>query len=269
MSSVATITGRRHRLVTQCRQLAAAAGDDTLVLLDGEHLVRDALAAGVRVRTLLATEIDADLVRQAAAAGAEVVRGTREVLEAASPVRTSSGIVGIAEWPGATLDEALGGERPLVIGLAGIQDPGNVGAIIRSADALGGTGVVAVEGTADPRSWKALRGAMGSTFRLPVARAPLADVVALAGRRGIRMAATAARAGLPLETARLEPPLLIWLGREGGGLDPALVNGMDMTLHLHMRPGVDSLNVAVTAALVLYEARRQAGPEGPAPRTGR
>jgi TrmH family RNA methyltransferase len=253
----ATIASRRHPLVATCRRLAAGARDDRLVLLDGERLIRDALASGVRLRALLASTEDATLEAAAAEAGAEIVRVTAAVLDAASPVRTPSGVVAIAEWPDATLDAALGGTHPVVLGLDGIQDPGNVGAIVRSADALGATGVIATGGTADPRSWKALRGAMGSTFRLPVARSTVDEVLAQTTARHLRVVASVADAGVPLDRAQLVPPLLIWLGSEGAGLSRRVLESADALVHLPMRAGVNSLNVAVAAALVLYEARRQ------------
>ncbi len=91
------------------------------------------------------------------------------VMAAMSPVREPSGIVALAAAQPATLDEVVAATPALVVVLNGIQDAGNVGAIIRAADGCGATGVIAIEGTADPFGWKALRGAMGSTFRLPVA----------------------------------------------------------------------------------------------------
>jgi TrmH family RNA methyltransferase len=97
---------------------------------------------------------------------------------------------------------------------------------------------------------------MGSTFRLPVARASTAGVLTAASARGLRVTATAAGAGVPLDRASLEPPLLIWVGSEGAGLSRRVLDAAHALIHLPMRPGVDSLNVAVTAALVLYEARR-------------
>ena len=90
-------------------------------------------------------------------------------MAAMSPVRQPSGIVALAHARSASLDDALASTPQLVLLLNGIQDAGNVGAIVRAADGCGATGVIAAEGTADPFSWKALRGAMGSTFRLPIA----------------------------------------------------------------------------------------------------
>ena len=146
----------------------------------------------------------------------------------------------------------------MVLMLSQVQDPGNVGAIIRAAEACGATGVVAGEGTADPFGWKALRGAMGSTFRLPVASGQtLADAVASARAAGLRVFATAAREGTPLAACDLRGPSAILFGGEGAGLPQDLLDASDERLTIPMRPPVESLNVAIAAALVLYEAARQ------------
>jgi TrmH family RNA methyltransferase len=147
-----------------------------------------------------------------------------------------------------------------LLGLVGVQDPGNVGSAIRTADALGATGVITFDGSAHPGGAKALRGAMGSTFRLPVASARLADVLPELRRRAIRIAATLAAGGEPPSAAALAAPVLMLLGNEGAGLPDAVAAEADVRITVPMHAGVESLNVAVTAALLLWEAadrRRQ------------
>lgn len=259
------LSSRQHPIVRACRQAAADPAGSSSVLLDGPHLVREALAARVPVHTLIvgpeflarAPAADRDVVRAAAALGAAVCHATAPVLAAASPVRTSSGIVGLAEWSPRAFDAAFRPPPALAIGLVDVQDPGNAGAVIRSADALGATGVLTLDGTAHPGGWKALRGAMGSTFRLPVARGSHADALAAARAAGLRVLATVSEQATRVDRIDLTGPTLILLGNEGAGLPPAIVAAADERLTVPMRPGVNSLNVAVTAALVLYEARRQ------------
>ncbi|HUF48060.1 MAG TPA: RNA methyltransferase, partial [Vicinamibacterales bacterium] len=131
------------------------------------------------------------------------------------------------------------------------------GSTIRSADALGATGVAALGATADPSGWKVLRGSMGSAFRLPVARGTLAAALAAARQAGVCVLATTSAGGVPVADADLTPPSLVLLGHEGTGLPADLVAAADGVVSIPMRAGVDSLNVAVAAALVLDEARRQ------------
>ena len=258
MAQGSRLTSRQHPIVKRFRQLASGRDDDgRWVLLDGEHLIADALAAGVRIDTLLTDGRRSAVVRQARDAGADVIHGTTAVLEAASPVRTPSGVVAIAEWRPAPIDSVFRRAPALVIGLVGVQDPGNVGSVIRATHALGATGVLTLDGTANPTGWKALRGSTGSVFRVPVGRGSLADACADARAAGVRVAATVATGGDSIEQADLTVPVLVLLGNEGAGLSEAALAQADLRLTIPMRPDANSLNVSVAAALVLFEARRQ------------
>lgn len=226
------------------------------MLLDGEHLVAEALRAGVAFEGVLTDSRPHAIAREIDARGIIRYEGQASVLAAASPVRTSSGVVAIATWTTCRIDGALAATPALVVGMVGVQDPGNVGGVIRSAHALGATGVLALDGTADPASWKALRGAMGSTFHVPVATGTVDEAIAAAHAAGLTIVATVARDGVPIDAAGLAPPLLLLVGNEGRGLDPGIVSRARCRVALPMRAGVDSLNVSVSAALMLWEAGR-------------
>jgi TrmH family RNA methyltransferase len=268
-ASSSRVSSRQHPIVRAFRDARDAAAGPAIVL-DGAHLIREALAAGVPVQTLLASSHflsdapreDRDVIKAAARAGADVHEATAAVMDAASPVRTSSGVVALARWLPAPLATVLGpaGRPALVLGLLNVQDPGNVGAVIRSADALGATGVVALDRTAHPGGWKALRGAMGSTFRVPVGRDQLLTALTAARAAGLRVVATVPHGAAPLDHFDLAQPTLVVLGNEGAGLPAELdehIGDAAERVSIPMREGVDSLNVAVSAALVLYEAMRQ------------
>lgn len=255
------ITSRRNPLVQQFRAVAESSGDR--VLLDGAHLLDEALLAGLEVEVVAkgdraAPPEVANLVHRAMARGARILAVTDAVLAAMSPVQHPSGLVAIARRRAVSLEAALAGPCQLVLILWNVQDPGNVGAIVRAADACGATGIVASEGTADPFQWKALRGAMGSSFRLPVAtRQPLTRAAAAVREHGIRLIAAVPRDGTSLPRCDLRGPSAIVFGSEGSGLAASLVETADERLTIPMRPPVDSLNVATAAALVSYEAQRQ------------
>jgi TrmH family RNA methyltransferase len=169
-----------------------------------------------------------------------------------------SGIVALASRPRWAANDFVRHPDALVIVAVDVQDPGNLGALVRSAEAGGATAVVTTMGGADPFGWKALRGSMGSALRLPVARVDALDAVLDAARRaGCRVVATASRAGTPLHETDLRPPTLVLLGSEGEGLRGPLIEGADERLAIPMAPPVESLNVAVAAGLIVYEARRQ------------
>jgi TrmH family RNA methyltransferase len=187
-----------------------------------------------------------------------VVAATAPVLDAMSPVSSPSGLVAIARPPSAAVESVPRPAPALVAVLAGVQDPGNVGAVVRVLDAAGGTGVVACGTTADPFAWKALRGAMGSAFRIPVVRAgAAADAVARLKAEGLRIVATCARGGASPYDLDWRGPVACLLGSEGAGLAPRDLELADVRVSIPMRAGVESLNVSTTAAVLAYEARRQ------------
>ena len=256
------LTRRQDAIVDRFRRAARRAAAEECVLLDGEHLIRDAVAAGIPIDVVIATQQAwnelGDLLSalEAQPDAPAIYEAAPAVLDAASPVKTPSGIAALARWHPASIEQALYGARPLVLGAVDVQDPGNFGAIVRSADALGATGVVSAGASADPAGWKALRGAMGSAFRIPVAKAPVEAALAAAKAAGLRVYA-ASMDGAPLDRCDLTGPTLFLLGSEGLGLPPAALDAADDRIAIPMRAGVNSLNVAVTAAVLLYEARRQ------------
>jgi TrmH family RNA methyltransferase len=261
------IASRHNPLVQRFRRLARAAstrpGNVREVLLDGVHLVEEALSCGlaivtVAVRDDLAAGPPGATAEAAARRGARAVIVTAPVLAAMSPVTEPSGIVAIARHLTATLGDALERVPQLVLVLAGVQDPGNLGAIIRAADACGASGVAVSPASADPFGWKALRGSMGSAFRIPVAaRQDPGSAAAAARERGLRIFAAVPRGGIPLPACDLRTAAAVFLGGEGAGLPDALIAAADERLTIPMRPPVDSLNVATAAAVIAYEAARQ------------
>lgn len=260
-----TITTRRNALVARFRD-AAHGAEDALVLLDGAHLVGDAIAAGVPIRHVIAAsdalerpEIRAIL--QALGRDVDVAAATSMVMDAVSPVRTPSGIVALADRPAVAIERVYSAAEPLVVIGADVQDPGNLGAMVRVAEAGGATGFVAAGNSAHPFAWKALRGSMGSALRLPVAvQRESAEAIADARRYGCRVVATVPRHGVAHDEADLRGPLALLIGGEGAGLSPDLMASADARVTIPMRAPVESLNAAVAAAILVYEARRQRMP---------
>ena len=244
------------------------------LLLDGSRLIDAAQRAGVRLETALFARSAlrrragalAELAGRLAEDNVTLMAASTAVLAAASPVRTPSGVVALAQHRPLETGRAFAGGG-VVLAPAAVQDPGNVGAIIRAADAGGSGGVLVTEGSADPFGWKALRGAMGSTFRLPVIDAGTAPAAVAAARaHGAGVLAAVPRGGVPLHEVDLTRPWLVLIGGEGDGLRDADSDLADTRISAPMREGVESLNAAVAAALIVYEARRQrAG--APAPET--
>lgn len=265
------ITSRRNPLVAQYR---AVAGGQTpsLMLLDGVHLVQDAVFAGVRLHHLAidassASNPDiASIAAQAAHAGADVVEVTGAVMAALSPVRSTGAIVALAERPNTSSEALFHAPPSLVVAAIGVQDPGNLGAIVRAAEAGGASGVIVTGASADPFGWKALRGSMGSAFRCPVAReATVASLVAQCRAHGSRILATVPRGGTDLYATTLTDSCALFIGAEGPGLPREAIDAAEGLVSIPMTPAVESLNAATCAALLVYEARRQRQAQAAAP----
>jgi TrmH family RNA methyltransferase len=262
LPTVKRVTSRRNAIVERYR--AVARGDEAGLLLDGPHLVSDAVAAKVRIVSAIvasASEARPDVAASVAALTrrrVEILSASPAVMAAVSPVRSSSAIVALAEPRALPVDAPYAARLPLVVIACDVQDPGNLGAIVRVAEAGGASGVVAAGACANPFGWKALRGSMGSALRLPVVAQPRIDqAIAQARTRGCRVIATAPRDGQSLFRADLKGPLAVLVGSEGAGLPADVANAADERVSIPMAPPVESLNTAVTAALVVYEATRQ------------
>lgn len=257
------VRSRHNPLVKRFRDLARSRRpDQRTLLLEGSHLVGEALGAGLRIvcaafsESALFDAANADLARRLAAT--DVVTVSDAVLSALSPVRSPSGVVAIGQHEPVSLEAAFEPVPQLVFIAVDLQDPGNAGALVRAAEAAGATAVVFCGASADPFGWKALRGSMGSALRLPVvARSEPSRAVEAARRRGVRVIAAAPRGGESLYNTDLTGPVAILFGGEGPGLAPGVLAQSDAVVSIPMRAPVESLNVAVAAAVLGYEALRQ------------
>jgi TrmH family RNA methyltransferase len=266
LNTMRSISSRQNAIVSTFRGLAEHPPDDgSRLLLDGVHLVREARAAGltfehVAVATQHAgngSEI-ARLARTLEDDGIDVVMVTEPVMSALSPVRTPAGIVAIAERRPVTLATICQHPNALVVAAVDVQDPGNLGSLLRAAEAGGATGSVVCGASAHPFSWKAVRGSMGSVLRLPVASGVTPDALLTCARQfGLRAVASVPRGEKTPDAVDWRGRVLIVVGGEGPGLAGELIAACDDRVSIPMQPPVESLNVAVAAALLVYEARRQ------------
>jgi len=150
-----------------------------------------------------------------------------------------------------------GNAAPLILGCAGLQDPGNFGAILRSAEAFGASGVLATEGTVSAANPKVARASAGSVFRLPVVRLSEGEAIAAVREHNVRLAVASSHQGRPAHETDLTGPIAIFIGNEGQGVPPALADAADEAILIPHSPRVESLNAAIAASILLYEAQRQ------------
>lgn len=262
-----TITSRQNALVREAREVRDGRRR-SLVFVEGLRLCEEAVAAGLEVRAALYTEELASdarghrLVEALRGSAGKIARVGADLMEYVSDTKGPQGVLLLAARPDTSRppsDDAAGA-TPLVVVLHRVQNPSNAGAMLRVAEAAGATLVVATEGTADLFSPKALRGAMGSTFRLPLwTGADYARVLAWCAARGVATLSTSANASRAHTEVDWTRARAVVVGREGAGLDQSDAAATDDSVRIPMRPPVESLNVAVALAVILYEAARQRG----------
>jgi len=256
LSSVKNPVARRLRLL---KHNEGRAGEG-LFLVEGGKLIREALDAGLRPRDALIERAEpgsdgARLIELLEASGARAYAAPRHILEAVCDTVTPSGVCASFEPP-----EPLSLERApdLLVALDGVQDPGNVGTIWRTADAAGFGGLIAGAGCADLLSPKVQRAAMGSGFRLPAASAlSLADALKELKRSGRQVIATTLDGEDIYHWQPRSNRLVVVIGSEARGVSEPVLRLADARLKLPMRGGAESLNAAVAAGIVLYELMRR------------
>jgi TrmH family RNA methyltransferase len=259
------IRSRANPVYKRLRALKERGGPDEPCLLEGPKLVLEALAAGLTVlEAAIAPRAETTPAGRAALAAltthaVRVHRLSAELLASLSETETSQGMLALARRPGFD-EELLFRGNPLLLVADAVQNPGNLGALLRTGEAAGASGAYLTAGCADPLSWKALRGAMGSAFRLPHVRSlPIAAVLDRLEARGLAVVAATAEGERRYDEVDLRLPVAIVVGAEGAGLDETVLRRAGVRLYVPLSPAVESLNVAVAAALVLYEAARQRG----------
>jgi TrmH family RNA methyltransferase len=275
-----TITSRENKWLKIFRAALRGTGpsEGEPIGVEGPKLVEDALRSGLEAEALLVSEAgEADLERILRAASeseagiprSRVMRTTEKLFASVAGTETPQGVAALFRqraWEfddvvrgAAAADGALRGDAALVVVMAAVQDPGNIGTIVRSAEAFGATGVVTTRGSADPWSPKALRASAGSGLRFPILRG-MAIPVLLAQLRvaGVTIvAASSHSAGVSGAGADLREAVAIFIGNEGAGLPREIEHVADARISIPMSAGVESLNAGVAASVVLYEAARQ------------
>lgn len=225
-------------------------------------MVEEAFRSRLRVEALLvsgAGERHLSRLKPHLDATVRLLRCSDRLFAGASGTEAPQGIAALVHPRSYRWEDLLAG-TPLVVILIGVQDPGNVGTAIRSAEAFGATGAVACRGTAHPLAPKALRASAGSAFRLPlIAGVDLASCLARLGNAHVRVYAASLSGGLSPEEADLRNPVALLIGSEGAGLSREIESVADARLRIPLAAGVDSLNAAVAASVLLYEAARQRG----------
>jgi TrmH family RNA methyltransferase len=256
------LTSLQNPLVKQMRKLHRAKDrrEQQLFLLEGTHLTLEACAVGWPLAVVCYTPDwqtrHPDLWTQVSQRSQRMECVSSEVLQAIATTVNPDGIV--AASPRGAIQAALPATVQLGVVLETLQDPGNLGTVIRTAAAAGVDGLWLSADSVDLDHPKVLRASSGQWFRLPMAvSADLKAVVQQCQQAQVQVVATLPQAQQTYWEIDLTRPTLILLGNEGAGLSPALASLADQTVKIPLAAGVESLNVAIAAALILYEAKRQ------------
>ncbi|HTF88346.1 MAG TPA: RNA methyltransferase [Planctomycetota bacterium] len=253
-----TIRSAQHPLLKRVGAILAGAERDAC-LLEGDRLIDDALRSNVDFEVILVSTEREDRASELERLGLRVQRVDGALLAKKSALRASPGIAAITKTPRPRAITELGADKDaLVLVVAGISDPGNLGALARSAEAAGVRGLIVIAGGASPWGDKALRGSMGSLLRLPVSQSAAASEAAEELRAaGFRLVAAATRGGKSLAGFDWSGRVALWIGSETG-LNPREMGSFERVT-IPMAGAVESLNVTVAASLLLFAAGRAEG----------
>jgi len=261
------IEGRHNPLVKELRQAFARAelteGGDCAI--EGMRIMEEAIRSGLRFRAVLFKESAQNLAERLLpqiGSHVETLLLPDKLFDGAVPSETPQGVAALVRLREFSLDDVL--ERlqvgPVMV-LVGLQDPGNLGTVLRSAEAFGSAGIVLGEGTVSPLNSKVIRASAGSIFRLPVVVAKAAGGMEAVSAKfrgaSVRLIATSSHKGTPLDQARLTGPAAVFIGNEGSGLPRNLMAQVDELVAIPHAAQVESLNAGVAGSIVLYEAARQ------------
>lgn len=256
---IPVLISAKNPLLKEIRRAVERGGLTTegLCIAETFHLVEEALKSGCRVAAIVANESSAEQAERLAC-GTEVIRVADSAFRSVAATETSQGVLALVEPPAQSIERILC-DPALAVVLDGIQDPGNAGAILRTAEAFGASGAVLLKGTANPYNPKAIRASAGSIFRLPVVSGVLAeDFSKTAQERDITIYAAMPRADLAVADVDFRRRCAIVVGSEGRGVSRKM-SEVAQAVRIPTK-SVESLNAAVAAGVLLYEAARQRTP---------
>lgn len=265
------VAGKNNPLVKELRR-AFHRGELTPegdCAIEGVRIIEEAIRSGLKFRAVFfsqSAETRANRVLPQIGSNVDTLLLPDVMFSAVVPSETPQGVAALVKMPQVGLDEVLASQVPkaakiapsrLFVVVVGLQDPGNLGTLIRSAEAFGAAGVILAGPNVSPFNSKVVRASAGSIFRVLLARADIAAVVEQLRKNGVRTIATSSHKGTPLQKAQLNGAVAVFIGSEGAGVPREVLNEMDEIIVIPHSDRVESLNAGVAASIILYEAARQ------------
>lgn len=262
-SRLRRIEGRHNSLLKELR-LAFHRAELTSsgeCAVEGFRMIEEAIRSGLRLRAILVSQSGQDRAARLLPqihSQVEAVLVPDKLFASVVPSDTPQGVAALVHVKTHSFADVIGNSSSgALLVVAGLQDPGNLGTILRSAEAFGAKGVLLGEGTVSAYNSKVVRASAGSIFRIVVAKVELKTAIPEMRSRGLRLIATSSHKGAPLPEASLNGDVAIFVGNEGAGIDKKLLTEMDELVMIPHSPRVESLNAGIAASIILYEAARQ------------
>ena len=258
------VQSRQNRRVKELRASFSPGSlkETGIVGIEGEHLLLEAIRSRIAISTVFFRSgseavFSRMMDRIDLAPDTELLELPEDIFSSAVTTESPQGIAALVTPRTFSLDKVLAARHPLIVIAAALQDPGNLGTLIRSAEAFGATGVVTLPGTVSPWNPKALRASSGSAFRLPVVAATESELFPKLHQSRIQILAAVANRAQSAVATNFTQPTAILIGNEGRGLTPELIAAANASVTIPCPGPVESLNAAIAASILLYEASRQ------------
>ena len=263
-SRLRRVGSRQNALVKDLRRSfsQAEATDQGAVAIEGLRIIEEAIRSGLRFEAIFFSESGsahaARLLPQISS-HTEALLLPDDVFSSAVSTETPQGVAALVKLKPAKLEDLLDQVSPdfLLVAAGGIQDPGNLGTIIRSAEAFSARGVLLGEKTVSHFNPKVVRASAGSVFRQPLMKVKLGDVIAQLKQRGVRVVASSSHKGRAIDQVDLTGPLALVVGNEGAGLPSEILSEAGELVTIPHSSRVESLNAGIAASILLYETSRQ------------
>ena len=267
-SRLRRVSSRQNALVKDLRK-ALSQGEPTAegyMAVEGVRMIEEAIRSGLRFQAVFFSEAgsaEASRLLPQIGSQVEILLLPDEVFVSAVSTESPQGVAALVKLRPHKFEDlmeagrGLLAEYPLLVGVAGIQDPGNLGTIIRSAEAFGSRAVLLGEKTVSHFNSKTVRGSAGSLFRQPLLRVKLGESITTLKQQGVRVLTTSSHKGKPLHEADFTGAVMVVVGNEGAGVPAEILSMADELVTIPHSPRVESLNAGIAASILLYEAARQ------------
>lgn len=256
------VSSRQNSLVKELRRAFSRSEltGDGHAAIESVRLIEEAIRSGLRFKAVFVSESGkarAERLMPQLGAHVETLLLDDETFASAVATESPQGVAALVRLKEFTLPQLLAPAPALVMACAGIQDPGNLGTMIRSAEAFGATGLLLGEKTVSRLNPKVVRGAAGSLFRMPFLEAELLPTMERLREAGVRLLGTSPHKGATISESDLKVPVAVFIGNEGAGLPREVAQAMDGMVTIPHAGPAESLNAGVAASVILYEALRQ------------